>query len=49
MSASYGSTRCRAHWDHMPIVGVIRDIVGPERMVPLTLKGLEEVMRELSR
>jgi len=39
----------RAHWDHTPSVGVIRDIIGPDRMFPLTLKGLEDAMRELSR
>ncbi|NWG52292.1 MAG: VWA domain-containing protein [Hydrogenophilaceae bacterium] len=39
----------RAHWDHTPSVGLIRDIIGPERMFPLTLKGLEDAMRELSR
>ena len=37
------------HWSHTPSVGVIRDIIGPERMFPLTLKGLDGAMRELSR
>jgi len=39
----------RAHWDHTPSVGLLRDIIGPDRMFPLTLQGLEEAMRELSR
>ncbi len=39
----------RAHWDHTASVNLIRDIIGPERMFPLTLHGLEEAMRELSR
>ncbi len=39
----------RAHWDHTPSVNLVRDIIGPERMFPLTLQGLEEAMRELSR
>jgi uncharacterized protein with von Willebrand factor type A (vWA) domain len=39
----------RSHWDHTPSVSLIRDIVGPDRMFPLTLRGLEDAMRELSR
>ncbi len=39
----------RAHWDHTPSVNLIKDVIGPERMFPLTLQGLEEAMRELSR
>ncbi|MBI1188050.1 MAG: VWA domain-containing protein [Alphaproteobacteria bacterium] len=39
----------RAHWDHTPSVGLIRDIIGADRMFPLTLKGLEDAMKELSR
>ena len=36
-------------WDHTPSVQLIRDIVGQERMFPLTLTGLESAMRELSK
>ncbi len=39
----------QAHWSHTPSVSLIRDIVGEERMFPLTLQGLEGAMRELSR
>ncbi|WP_395645630.1 VWA domain-containing protein [Terricaulis sp.] len=39
----------RQHWDHTPSIGLIREIVGPERMFPLTLSGLDGAMRELSR
>jgi uncharacterized protein with von Willebrand factor type A (vWA) domain len=39
----------RAHWDHTPSVGLVRDIIEPQRMFPLTLQGLEDAMRELSR
>ncbi|MES1198924.1 MAG: VWA domain-containing protein, partial [Pseudomonadota bacterium] len=38
----------RAHWDHTPSIGVIREIIG-ERMFPLTIEGLDGAMRELSR
>ncbi len=37
------------HWAHTPSVGVVREIIGPDRMFPLTLKGLDGAMRELSR
>jgi hypothetical protein len=39
----------QAHWSHTPSVSLIRDIVGDERMFPLTLQGLEGAMKELSR
>jgi hypothetical protein len=39
----------KQHWDHTPSVGLIREIIGPERMFPLTLTGLDGAMRELSR
>jgi hypothetical protein len=39
----------QAHWDHTPSIGLIRDIIGPQRMFPLTLQGLDGAMRELSR
>jgi uncharacterized protein with von Willebrand factor type A (vWA) domain len=38
-----------AHWAHTPSIGLIQDIIGPEKMFPLTLAGLEGAMRELSR
>jgi uncharacterized protein len=37
------------HWDHTPSVGLIRDLIGPERMFPMTLQGLDGAMRELGR
>jgi uncharacterized protein len=39
----------KQHWDHTPSVGLIREIIGPDRMFPLTLSGLDSAMRELSR
>ena len=39
----------RAHWDHTPSIQVIREIIGENRMVPLTIEGLDGAMRELSR
>jgi uncharacterized protein len=39
----------RQHWDHTPSVGLIREIIGEDRMFPLTLTGLDGAMRELSR
>jgi len=37
------------HWAHTPSVGVVQEIIGPGRMFPLTLTGLDRAMRELSR
>jgi uncharacterized protein len=37
------------HWDYTPSVGLIREIIGQERMFPMTLQGLERAMRELGR
>jgi uncharacterized protein with von Willebrand factor type A (vWA) domain len=39
----------RAHWDHTPSIQVIREIIGPNRMFPLTIEGLDGAIRELSR
>ncbi len=39
----------RQHWDHTPSIQLIREIVGPERMFPLTIGGLDGAMKELSR
>lgn len=36
-------------WEHTPSVGLVRDIIGPDRMFPMTLKGLDGAMRTLSR
>jgi len=36
-------------WRHTPSVQLIREIIGPDRMFPLTLAGLEGAMKELSR
>jgi uncharacterized protein with von Willebrand factor type A (vWA) domain len=38
----------REHWDYTQTIGMIRKIVD-DRMYPLTAKGLEEAMTELSR
>ncbi len=37
------------HWDHPPSVSLIRDIIGRDRMFPMTLQGLDSAMRELGR
>ncbi len=37
------------YWVHTPSIDLIQKIVGPQRMFPLTLAGLEGAMRELSR
>ncbi|MGE0595714.1 MAG: VWA domain-containing protein [Hyphomonadaceae bacterium] len=39
----------RAHWDHTPSIQLVREIIGPHRMFPLTIEGLDGAMRELSR
>ncbi|HYD88254.1 MAG TPA: VWA domain-containing protein [Vitreimonas sp.] len=39
----------KAHWDHTPSIQLVREIVGPNRMFPLTIEGLDGAMRELSR
>jgi len=39
----------RAHWDHTPSIQVVREIIGEDRMYPLTIEGLDGAMRELSR
>ena len=39
----------RAHWDHTPSIQVVREIIGQNRMFPLTIEGLDGAMRELSR
>ena len=37
-----------AHWRHTPSIGMVRDVFGADRMVPLTLDGLSRGMRVLS-
>ena len=39
----------RAHWDHTPSIQLVREIIGANRMFPLTIEGLDGAMRELSR
>jgi hypothetical protein len=39
----------RQHWDHTPSIQLVREIVGQNRMFPLTIQGLDGAMRELSR
>lgn len=38
-----------AYWDQIPSVQVIREIIGPTRMYPMTLEGLEQGMRYLAK
>ena len=37
------------HWDHTPSVNIIREMIGRDRMFPMTLEGLDRAMRELGR
>ncbi len=37
------------YWDQIPSVQVVREIIGPTRMYPMTLEGLEEGMRYLAK
>jgi uncharacterized protein len=37
------------HWEHTPSVSLIRDVIGQDRMFPMTLQGLDRAMRELGR
>lgn len=39
----------RQHWDHTPSISLVREVIGQQRMFPLTLEGLDGAMRELSR
>ena len=39
----------QSSWKHTPSVQMIQDVIGEERMFPLTLHGLEGAMRELSK
>jgi len=36
-------------WPHIHSIGMIRQIFGPDRMVPLTLRGIDDGMRLLGR
>ncbi|MBI1340222.1 VWA domain-containing protein [bacterium] len=36
-------------WEYSGSTQIIREIIGPQRMFPLTLKGLEDAMKELGR
>ncbi len=37
------------YWEHTASIGMIRQIMGKDRMFPLTLDGLERAMRNLSK
>jgi uncharacterized protein len=39
----------QSQWSHTPSVQLVQQIIGPQRMFPLTIAGLEGAMRELSR
>jgi uncharacterized protein len=36
-------------WDYTPSIGLVREIIGRERMFPMTLAGLDRAMRSLVR
>jgi len=37
------------YWKHSQSTQMIRDIIGPDRMFPMTLTGIESAMKELAR
>ncbi|HLO65216.1 MAG TPA: VWA domain-containing protein [Azonexus sp.] len=37
------------YWDYTPSIGMIRAVIGNDRMFPLTLDGLDRAMRSLSK
>lgn len=37
------------YWDQIPSIQVMREIIGPTRMYPMTLEGLEQGMRYLAK
>ncbi|RKQ71036.1 hypothetical protein DES40_0344 [Litorimonas taeanensis] len=37
------------YWQYSQSTNMIQDIIGPDRMFPMTLSGLEDAMRELAR
>ncbi len=37
------------YWSYTPSVSMIQELIGPHRMFPLTLEGLDNAMKELSR
>jgi uncharacterized protein with von Willebrand factor type A (vWA) domain len=39
----------KQHWAHTPSIKLVREVIGEDRMFPLTLAGLEGAMKELSR
>ncbi|MES0873772.1 vWA domain-containing protein [Sinimarinibacterium thermocellulolyticum] len=38
-----------SHWEYTPSVQLTNELLGPERMFPMTLAGLEQAMRRLTR
>jgi uncharacterized protein len=38
-----------SHWDYTPSIQVTNELLGKERMFPMTLSGLEQAMRRLTR
>jgi uncharacterized protein with von Willebrand factor type A (vWA) domain len=38
-----------SHWTTTPSIGLVRDAIGPDRMVPMTLDGLTRGMKSLTR
>lgn len=39
----------QAWWEHTHSIDIVRRIIGPQRMFPLTLPGVDAAMKELSR
>jgi uncharacterized protein with von Willebrand factor type A (vWA) domain len=39
----------RNSWEHTPSISLVREIIGLDRMFPMTLQGLDGAMRELGR
>ncbi|MBY0447102.1 MAG: VWA domain-containing protein, partial [Hyphomonadaceae bacterium] len=39
----------QAHWEHTASIQMVRQIIGPQRMVPMTLAGVEAATKALAR
>ena len=48
-SAAWLNPLAENYWGYTPSIGMIRDVIGHDRMFPLTLDGLERAMRSLSK
>ncbi len=47
--AAWLNPLAESDWGYTPSIGMIREVIGKDRMFPLTLDGLERAMRSLSK